>query len=289
MKIIRVFPRKTSATPNDQDVRIDCEPGLFDECDKVHISVVFTWDLKRAEELEKAWSNVAPVYMGGPAFGYNKFLPSGDFTPGLYVKNGYTITSRGCPNRCWFCSVWKREGGIRELPIHAGSNLLDDNILACSDQHINAVFDMAEKNKPFQFTGGLEAKLLKRWHVERLAKIKPSQIFFAYDTPDDLEPLIQAGKLLKEYGFSFRQLRCHVLMGCPNDTIEKAEKRLWQTVDAGFMPSAMVYRDQSGKKNTEWSKFQRAWQRPVLIMRTIKTATQTKLGGKSLQPTTTVL
>jgi len=269
-KIIRVFPRCTSATPKDQDVRIDCEPGFFDECDKVDISVSFTWDLKRAEELEKAWRNVATTEIGGPATGEK----SGDFVPGKYLKHGYTITSRGCPNLCWFCSVWRREGGIRELPIHPGNNLLDDNILACSDNHINAVFDMAEKNKPFQFTGGLEAKLLKRWHVERLAKLKPVQTFFAYDTPDDLEPLVEAGKLLKEYGFSFRQLRCHVLMGFPKDTIEDAEKRIWQTINAGFMPSAMVYRDKTGNKNIAWSKFQRGWQRPAAIIAKISGGAQ---------------
>ena len=50
------------------------------------------------------------------------------FTPGLYLKHGYTITSRGCHNHCWFCSVPKREGTLRELPITDGWNILDDNV-----------------------------------------------------------------------------------------------------------------------------------------------------------------
>ena len=37
------------------------------------------------------------------------------FTPGLYLKQGYTITSRCCYNHCWFCSVSKHEGALREL------------------------------------------------------------------------------------------------------------------------------------------------------------------------------
>ena len=38
MKIIRVFPRKTNATPDDDLVRIGTEPGLFDEADEVHVN-----------------------------------------------------------------------------------------------------------------------------------------------------------------------------------------------------------------------------------------------------------
>ena len=76
--------------------------------------------------------------------------------PGLYLKHGYTITSRGCHNNCWFCSVPKREGALRELPINDGWNILDDNLLACSENHIRAVFEMLkrQKHKP-EFTGGI--------------------------------------------------------------------------------------------------------------------------------------
>jgi hypothetical protein len=69
VKIIKVFPRKTKATPNDEGVRINMLPGLFDEADEIHISVTFTWDLPRAEWLAKQWRSVAPVKIGGPATG----------------------------------------------------------------------------------------------------------------------------------------------------------------------------------------------------------------------------
>lgn len=113
-KIIRVFPTKTNATPDDELVRIREVPSLFDEADEVHISVAFTWDIPWAEWAARQWERVAPVKIGGPA--YNE--PGGEFVPGMYMKKGYVITSRGCPNRCWFCAVPKREGGqLRELPV----------------------------------------------------------------------------------------------------------------------------------------------------------------------------
>ena len=68
MKIIRVFPRRTAATPDDEDVRIASPPGLFDQADEVHISVTFTWDIQFAELLAKQWEQVAPIKIGGPAY-----------------------------------------------------------------------------------------------------------------------------------------------------------------------------------------------------------------------------
>lgn len=267
-RIIRVFPRRTAATPTDDLVRVGVGPGLFDEADEVHVSVTFTWDLPLAEKLARAWEPVAPVRVGGPATGE----AGGEFTPGLYVKRGYVLTSRGCPNRCWFCSVPKREGDLRELPITAGWNVLDDNLLACSDDHVRAVFEMLKgqkRNGRIEFTGGLEAKRLQPWHVKALRELRPKQMFFAYDTPDDLEPLQEAGRMLLAAGFTTTShtLRAYVLCGYPSDTFDAAERRMREAQAAGFMPMAMLYRDKEGKRTTEWMRWQKQWARPVLIAR----------------------
>lgn len=267
-RIIRVFPRRTKATPDDDLVRIGCAPTLFDEADEVHISVTFTWDLKLAEQLVRAWSPVAKTLIGGPATGEQ----SNEFIPGRYVKSGYVITSRGCNNSCWFCSVWKREGSIRELAISRGWNVLDDNLISCSREHQLSVFEMLRGQKNVEFTGGLEAKLLTPWHIEQFARLNIKQMFFAYDTPDDYEPLVQAGKMLAEANITYanRKARAYVLCGYPNDTFDDADKRMRQTVSAGFMPMAMLYRGQDGSRDREWMKWQRQWARPAIISSMMK-------------------
>jgi hypothetical protein len=262
MKIIRVFPRRTNATPDDEDVRINTTPTLFDGADGVHISVTFTWDIPRAEYLAEQWRAVADVKLGGAA--YNE--PGGEFVPGMYMKKGYVITSRGCPNRCGFCAVPKREGyRLRELPVTDGWIVTDDNLLACSSAHIDRVFEMLKRqpHRP-QFAGGLEAKLLTPGMAARLKDLRPATMFFAYDTPEDYEPLVCAGKYLRDAGFkkSSHQARCYVLIGYGDDTFEKAEKRLRQTWEAGFMPFAMLYRDETGVYDREWKRFQREWANP---------------------------
>ena len=123
-RIIRVFPRKTKATPDDALAYFG-PPDQLAEADEVHVSVTFTYDMAFAEYLAEQWKHVAPVKIGGVAYGNR----GEEFVPGRYIKPGYIFTSRGCPRRCWFCSAWKRDpsracsrsstsAGAREAPCH---------------------------------------------------------------------------------------------------------------------------------------------------------------------------
>ena len=162
MRLIRVFPRKTKASPDDELAYFG-PPGFFAEADEVHISVAFTQDRATADRLEREWRHIAPVKVGGVAYGDTSL----EFIPGRYIKPGYTITSRGCPERCWFCGVWKKWPEAHPMAIHPGWNILDDNLLACPRPHVEAVFDMLrQQGRRVEFTGGLEAKRLQEYQVE---------------------------------------------------------------------------------------------------------------------------
>ena len=266
-RIIRVFPRKTQATPDDDLVRFT-SPTLFDEADEVHVSVTFDIDLKKAETLVKDWEIVTRnVTIGGPALKDH----GGEFVPGLYVKKGNVITSRGCPNRCWFCNAWKNEGNIiRELDIHDGWNLLDNNILACSQKHQNSVFEMLSRQKETpRFTGGLEAALLNEWNINWLTKLKPDYIYFAYDTPDDYEPLVIASPLLQEAGvMRGHRCGCYVLIGDKKDTFEAAQERIINVMKLGYFPQAMLLNRGMSRPEHErkkWRQFQREWANKIIV------------------------
>lgn len=268
--ILRVFPVRTNATPDDEYAVVG-EPPLFLPKDvaEVHVSATFSWHLQEAERLAAAWSRIAPVMIGGPATGQR----GEDFVPGMYLKRGYVITSRGCPNReCWFCSVGAREGGtVRELPVTEGWNVLDDNLLACSDAHIEAVFHMllAQKKKGHRIllTGGLEAARLKGWHIEWFKVLRPQRMYFAYDTPGDLPPLEEAARLFREAGYGTKKiLYSYGLVGYPGDTLRAAEERMQTIKRLGFTPMAMLFRDASNREPCrEWRRFQTAWARPAAI------------------------
>lgn len=272
MNTVRVFPRRTEGTPDDPLAIVGEPPKiLFPDdpilkADEIHISTTFTYDKKHAEYLAYQWEVLGkPVKLGGPA--YDDITT--DFVPGMYLKDGFILSSVGCPNGCWFCKVWQRVGGLIELEIKDGWILQDDNILACSEQHIKAVFEMLKRQKhKAELRGGLEAKLLKPWHVELLQDLNPQSMFFAYDTPDDYTPLVEAGKMLIDAGFNLKKRKnyAYVLMGYPNDTFEKAEKRCIDTLKAGFIPFGMLYKDDEGKEEHNWRAFQRQWTRPAIIV-----------------------
>lgn len=282
MRLVRVFPRRTKATPDDELAysprpgrgHLDAGPGLFPpEADEVHISVTFTADKPKAEDLAEVWRHVAPVKIGGVAYGDEG---RGYFTPGKYIKHGYTFTSRGCPRRCWFCSVWKRRPKpVPIWPFAAGNNILDDNLLACPDWHVGAVFQMLalQKPGPVHFTGGLEALSLTDYHVGLLADLKPRPAcFFAYDPGDPYETLESAARRMLAAGFTREShlLRCYVLIGYPNDSLKLAEFRLRDMRRLGFTPYAMLWEPETPaaekhRPKPEWRAFQRRWLRPAFI------------------------
>jgi hypothetical protein len=268
-RLIRVFPRKTKATPCDDLTRFG-PPGLFDDADEVHVSVTFTYDKPHAEWLAEQWRHVAPTKIGGVAYGDRSL----EFIPGRYIRPGYTITSRGCPRRCWFCGVWKKWPEPNLLPIYDGWNILDDNLLACPRPHVEAVFAMLRQQKRrVEFTGGLEALALEDYQVDLLASLTPRpNCFFAYDPGDEFDTLVQAARRLLKAGFTPRshRLRCYVLIGYPKDTFALAERRLRDINGLGFTPMAMLWRPETPSQmkwapEPPWRAFQRRWARPAII------------------------
>lgn len=270
MQLIRVFPRRTSFTPRDSYAFVGDPPMLRPEADEVHIDCTFTWDIDRAKRLRDAWAQYYPaVKIGGVAF---DDCPDG-FIPGRYIKTGVTFTSRGCNNQCPWCLVWKREGKLREYAnFPAGNIIQDNNLLQCNKSHTDKVLQMLRAQKRIEFSGGLDARLLKWIDAEKLRSLNIYQLFFACDTKASLTSLRKAGELLK--GLDRRKLRCYVLLAFNGQTISEAQEHLENVWQAGFMPHAQLYQppDHYIDYPLEWRHLQRTWCRPA-AMQTIHRGT----------------
>lgn len=267
-KLARVFPTKTRMTPRDPHAYYDVPGPFTPKYDEIHISVVFTWDIEKAHAWAEEWKEYGKVKIGGPAMGD----PGGEFVPGKYLAHGVTITSRGCVNKCGFCFVPKREGGIREIQIKPGYIIQDNNLLACSKQHKDKVWAMLKKEQynsrlGIEFPGGFEASRVDDDTVENLRSLRIHQIWLAYDHPGAEKPLIKAVGKLKKYFTNIDRIRCYVLVGYKGDTVEKAEWRLKRTWEIGALPFAMLYRADDGTKTTDpkWSKLRTDWCVPAII------------------------
>jgi len=274
INIARVFPRRTKMTPTDENAFVGEPPlgcPLFDE---VHISVTFTWDIERGLRLIKEWSKYGDrIFIGGPAIGDvgNRFIP------GMYIKKGVVFTSRGCPNKCWYCLVPKREGKLRELPITEGHIVQDNNLLACSQQHIQTVFQMLKAQHRIEFAGGLQSDLITERIAQELSQLNIRHLWLSYDRPDDPDKIRKAVRILREYGFKRDQIRCYVLIAMASDTLTKTETRLKEAWRMGTLPFAMRYRksvknfeDSFVYRDREWNLLTRKWSRPASVKAMMK-------------------
>jgi hypothetical protein len=270
--IIRVFPYRTSYTPEDQFVFIGL-PGLFiPPHDEVHVSCTFTWDRALCEKLKFQWNGITdkPVRLGGPAYE----SPADEFTPGFYLKSNVVFTSRGCNNNCSWCCVPKAEGRLRELPVIEGNWIQDNNFLQTSRAHKERVFTMLKHQNGICFKGGLQADLIDDHFIRNITSLRISELWLACDTDQAIPNFRKAVERLKRAGFKRDHLRCYVLIG---DNMEKNETRLRAVYGAGALPFALLFQPQGDKKKAysyEWKRFQRIWNRPALTEAHMKHGTR---------------
>jgi hypothetical protein len=273
-RIVRVFPRRTTYTPDDALSFVGPPPLIRPEADEVHVSVTFTWDMPEAERLAEHWQAFYPVVrIGGPACGQR----GGEFVGGRYVKHGVTFTSDGCPNRCDFCMV--RHDLVEHESIVPGWIVQDDNLTACSDRHLNRVFAMLRRQRRrICFAGGLEAARLNARWIERLQSVGIEQLFTAYDRPSDGPDVKRAAELLRAK-LPRRKCHCYVLIGKGDDTLDAARHRCEQVWEWGLWPRAMLFRDESGtRKDDGWRQLQRTFMRPAATATYFGARTESGIG-----------
>ncbi|MDO9491276.1 hypothetical protein [Acetobacterium sp.] len=277
-QILRVFPKKTSYTPEDPltyypDGIIQAPMfSLFPKFDEIHISCSFTWDKDYCIKLQEQYQAFTdrPVKIGGPGF----VSAAEDFVPGLYLKPNIIFTSRGCNNQCPWCIVPKIEGYLKELPICPGNIVQDNNFLQTSKNHKDKMFEMLRSQRRIQFKGGLQSNLIDDHFVENVRSLKIDELWLACDTDQSLLAFRTACKKLVKGGFNREKIKCYVLIG---DDMEANENRLQEVYRMGAMPFAQLVRDFSSYKteySMEWKAFARQWQRPASIKAHMERGTQ---------------
>jgi len=266
MRVARIFPSKTKFSPSDPDAYFKHPQLNTPHYDFALISVAFTWDIPKAEELAIQWRKHAEVVkIGGPAItGESRE----SFKAGKFLKSGVTITSRGCGKVGWgpgYCKNCRVSKGLIEFDDFPEGNIIqDNNFLQCSDTHIGKVLSMLETQRRIKFAGGLDKYLITKRFVSAIKDLSIEEIFLACDNISELEALKNAVAILNEGGFNRHKIYCYTVIG---KDMQEEEVNLRKIYEAGATPFAQLYRDPEGKikYSRDYKLFACAWSRPAII------------------------
>jgi len=213
-----------------------------------HLSVVFSWELSRAYE-RAVWHRAMGrrVRAGGPAVDLQPDYLADVAECSLHIpavrrhNPRACFTTRGCIRKCPFCAVPIIEGDFRELDhIKLGPIVCDNNFLAASRRHFNFVVDGLKVFKGVDFNQGLDARLLTKYHAERLAELDLRCLRLAWDETRNEQRFLRAFGLLRAAGIPASMIRVYVLLGF-NDTPEDALYRLETIRELGAWPNPARY------------------------------------------------
>lgn len=182
----------------------------FEHYDKVYMAKVFTF----TQEYEY-FINADEVEKGGTGYDIHKVLPDcidrlqPDYSIYKNVDNktAYGFLTRGCPNKCFWCIVPKKEGkqhpymDVEEISIEGRTNLIlmDNNVLA-SDYGLQQIEKIIRKGYRVDFNQGIDSRLVTDDVAKLLAKVRwIHSIRFGCDTPQQIVECERAMKMIDSH------------------------------------------------------------------------------------------
>lgn len=137
--------------------------------------------------------------------------PLYDMFPWVPSNTAYGFLTRGCPNKCFWCVVPKKEGLIRpymdieEIAIEGRNHvvLMDNNILAAGDYAKRQLQKIIDLGLHVDFNQALDARLVTPEYAAMLGRIKwiDGRVRFGCDTTAQIRDCERAMKLINDAGF----------------------------------------------------------------------------------------
>ena len=188
------------------------EPLFTGHCDKVYISKIFNFTPDYLEHID-----ADEVIKGGTGYDLKSHLPQDvddtqpDFSiyPHVPEDTSYGFLTRGCPNKCVWCVVPRKEGAIRPYwDIERVANgrkkvvLMDNNILAAGDYAHEQLQKIASLGLRIDFNQALDARLVTDDFARELAACRwIDRIRFGCDTDAQIKECEHAMDLITGYGY----------------------------------------------------------------------------------------
>lgn len=251
--------------------------------DRVYMSKVFNFSND-----DTTIYNADEVIRGGTGYDLRSQLPDEidrlqpDYSIYPHIPNdtAYGFLTRGCPNKCSWCVVPRKEGMIRpymdcdEIAIEGRTNLvlMDNNILAAGEYAKQQLQKIIDRGYKVDFNQALDARLVNDEYARLLAAVPwiHHRIRFGCDTLRQIQEVERAIDLLTGYGFK-GEVFLYTMIGGKSDFCESYSRVMywWERHHAirashggyGIYPYAQPYRDPDNPRAVppQWQKDMAQW------------------------------
>lgn len=210
----------------------------------------------------------------------DRLQPLYELFPWLPPTHAYGKLTEGCPNKCFWCVVPKKEGYIRpymdieQIAIEGRTHvvLMDNNILAAGKYAVEQLQKIIDLGLHIDFNQAMDARLVTPEYAELLGKVKwiDSRIRFGCDTTAQIKDCERAMQLINDAGFRGEYF-LYTMIGGKNDFTECYDRiHYWWKRLQDFRHNkqgravyayAQPYRDPLNPNHTipEWQKDMARW------------------------------
>ena len=139
------------------------------------------------------------------------FSPDYSMFPNILPDTAFGFLTRGCPNKCRWCVVPRKEGAIHpymdvdEIAIEGRKKLvlMDNNIIAAGDYAKQQMQKIIDRGYRVDFNQAIDARLMTEEFASLMARMKwiDRRIRFGCDTTAQVPYCEQAMQMLNEAGF----------------------------------------------------------------------------------------
>ena len=209
----------------------------------------------------------------------DRLQPDYSIYPNIPKDTAYGFLTRGCPNKCRWCVVPKKEGAIRpymdvdEIAIEGRRKLvlMDNNILAAGDYCIQQLQKIIERGYRVDFNQALDARLVTDEIAQLLAKVKwldNNRIRFGCDTHGQITECERAMNMINRYGFTGQYFLYTMLTSDFRECYERITYWWHRTQETRashqgryVYPHAQPYRDPNNPHHIipQWQKDMAGW------------------------------
>lgn len=243
----------------------------FAHYDVVYMSKIFSF----TPDYSYVVSNADKVVRGGTGYDMHVVLdpevdamqPDYSLYPEIDAKTAYGFLTRGCPNKCKWCVVPKKEGTIRSymdvdsIAIEGRTKLIlmDNNVLA-SDYGLQQIEKIIERGYRVDFNQALDARLVTEEVAQLLARVKwIKRIRFGCDTKGQIAECDRAVELINKYGYHGEYFFYCILIGEEQDCLARINH--WRDKGHRYMPYAQPYRNPDNKCKIipQWQRDMARW------------------------------